>query len=120
MVVERLHHRRIQLRLRRCLAEGYRAEDDLPIERAGYHSPDPKGGKASSRNDEVVGRGSLEDCADIVGALPVEERSSLRIGVNDMELHYGSEEIGELLIYLSDESAGSSNKEISEIEDSDR
>lgn len=78
-----------------------------------------KGGNAS-RNDEVVGRGSLEHCADIVEAMPAEERSSLRIDVDDIELHDGSEEIEELLIYLRDESAGLSNKEVSEIEDPDR
>ena len=91
----------------------YALSEQATIRRAG------KGGSAS-RNDEVVGQGLLEDCANIVEAMPAEERSSLRIDVDDIELHYGSEEIEELLIYLRDESAGLSNKEISEIEDPDR
>ena len=78
------------------------------------------GVKASNGNDEVIGRGSLADCADILEATSAEERSSLQIDIDDMGLHYGPKEIEELLTYFRDESAGLSNHEISDIEELNR
>jgi hypothetical protein len=77
-------------------------------------------GNALSQTDEVVGHGSLARCADLLQKLSTEERSSLRIDVDDMKLRYGAEEIEELLIYLRDESGGLSDRQISKLTDPDR
>ena len=79
-----------------------------------------KSGKASNRTDDVVAQGSLADCADVLEALSAEERSALRVEIDDMALRYGPEEIEELLIYLREESVGLSNGDISELKDQDR
>lgn len=71
-------------------------------------------------NDEVVGQGSLADCAEMLEKLSADERSPLRVDVDDMELSYGSEEVEQLLQHLRDESAGLSDKEIAEIGDPDK
>jgi hypothetical protein len=78
------------------------------------------GGDGASRTDDVVARGSLADCADMLAAWPVEERSSIQVDVDDMDLRYGPEEIEELLGFLREESAGLSNQDISGIVDPDR
>ena len=79
-----------------------------------------EGDKTSKGADEVIGQGSLADCAEICENLSAAERSSLRIDMNDMDLSYGPEEIEQMLLYLRNEEAGLSNKEISEIDDLDR
>jgi hypothetical protein len=63
----------------------------------------------------VVGTGTLEECADIVADLPSDRQKSLSIEMNDLDLKFGSQEIDELLQFLREESAGLSNAEITEI-----
>lgn len=79
-----------------------------------------KDSEAESPTDDVVARGSLADCADILQARSPEERAKVEIEVDDMDLRYGPKEIEELLTFLRDESAGLSNQEISSIADPER
>ncbi|BCA60858.1 hypothetical protein HMP09_0092 [Sphingomonas sp. HMP9] len=65
-----------------------------------------------------LGRGTLEECADIVAGLPADERSSVTIRMDDLDLAFGAQEIGELLKFLHEEPAGLSNSEITDIKTS--
>ncbi|WP_260598593.1 hypothetical protein [Sphingomonas endolithica] len=87
-----------------------------PLSEPATLSRTAKGGSET----EIVARGSLSDCADIVADWSTEERALVRIDVDDMALRYGPEEVEELLAFLREESAGLSNQEISEIADPDR
>ncbi len=69
--------------------------------------------------EEVVARGSLADCADILQDWSAEDRASVLIDIDDMDLRYGPAEIEELLVFLRGESAGLSNRDIAEIKDPD-
>lgn len=75
-----------------------------------------EGGKSQS---DVVGQGTLEDCADIVADLAPDERKAISIQMDDLDLKFGPEEVGELLRFLRNESSGLSNTEIAEIKASD-
>jgi hypothetical protein len=79
-----------------------------------------KSGNAASQADEVVARGPLGECAEILDAWPTKERAAVQIDIDDMDLRYGPQEIQELLTFLREESAGLSNQEISAIADPER
>jgi hypothetical protein len=69
---------------------------------------------------EVVGRGTLAECAEIVQGYGSQQRSAARIEMDELDLRFGPREIEELLLFLRDESAGLTNQEISAIPDPDR
>jgi len=64
---------------------------------------------------EVIGRGTLEACAEIVAGLSSDEQKSVSIRMDDLDLAFGPDEVGELLGFLRGESDGLSNTEIAEI-----
>lgn len=68
---------------------------------------------------EVLGRGTLEECLDIVLGLSSDRRESVSIEMDDIELKFGPQEIGEILQFLREESAGLSNNEIGQIKSTD-
>ena len=68
---------------------------------------------------DVLGRGTLAECADLIAGFPAETRNSVRIQMDDLDLQFDSDEVGELLRFLRDESTGLSNKDISTIPDPD-
>ena len=78
------------------------------------------GADSAAGQTDVVARGSLSDCADILETWSEEERATVHIDIDDMALSYGSKEIDQLLEFLRSESAGLSNQEISAIADTDR
>jgi hypothetical protein len=61
---------------------------------------------------DVLGKGALNECVDVVRRLPDEKRASITIKMDDLDLTYGPAEIGELVEFLNDEDEGLSNKEI--------
>jgi hypothetical protein len=61
---------------------------------------------------DVLGKGALTECVDVVRGLSDEERSSITIKMDDLDLTYGPAEVGELVRFLNDEDEGLSNKEI--------
>lgn len=69
---------------------------------------------------EVLAQGTLEECADIVASLSSDRQRSVSIQMDELELKFGPQEIGELLRFLRDESAGLSNNEIADIKSPDR
>ena len=68
---------------------------------------------------EVVTRGSLADCADVLQGWSAKDRASVLIDIDDMDLRYGPAEVEELLVFLRGESPGLSNQDIAEIKDTD-
>ncbi|MEG8040350.1 hypothetical protein QP166_13690 [Sphingomonas sp. LR60] len=64
---------------------------------------------------DVLGKGTLAECADIVSNLSDEDRSSAAIKMDDFALMYGPADISELVQFLQDEDEGLSNKEIADI-----
>ena len=69
-------------------------------------------GKVTS---DVLGRGTLEDCTDIVAALSADRQRAISIQMDGLGLQFGPKEVGELLRFLHEEGAGLSNNEITEI-----
>lgn len=67
----------------------------------------------------AAARGTLAECADILEGSSAQERRSARIVMDNMELKFRADEIDDLLMYLREESAGLSNREISAIKDPD-
>ena len=80
-------------------------------EPATIYSLDPSGDATA----KVLGRGTLEDCTDIVAGLSADEQKALSIRMDGMDLQFGPEDVGELLRFLHEEPAGLSNNEIAEI-----
>jgi len=74
----------------------------------------------SDTDSNVVMRGSLADCADFLGSWSADERATVEVELDDMDLRYDPGAIDELLTFLREESAGLSNKDIAEIAESDR
>lgn len=72
----------------------------------------------SDATSEVLGRGTLEECANIVSGLPSDGRQSVFIKMDDLGLKFGPPEIAELLRFLREESPGLSNNEIVQIKSS--
>jgi hypothetical protein len=64
---------------------------------------------------DVLGRGTLEDCTEIVAGLSADKQNAVSIQMDGLGLKFGPEEIGELLRFLHEEGAGLSNNEIAEI-----
>ncbi len=64
---------------------------------------------------EVLGRGTLEDCADIVAGMSSDEQNAITIKMDGLDLNYGPEEVVELLRFLSEETKGLSNNDITNI-----
>jgi hypothetical protein len=64
---------------------------------------------------QAIGRGTLEECAGIVGDLPVDERQSITIQMDDMDLRFGPEDVEGLLRFLHNEEPGLTDKEIANI-----
>ena len=69
-----------------------------------YRAAAPTEGSVQSH--DVVARGSLADCADILEGISAEDRATMRVDVDDMSLSYGPDEINELLDFLRAEAAG--------------
>lgn len=67
---------------------------------------------------DVVGRGTLEACMDIVASLPSDRQKSVSIRMDALDLKFGPQEIGELQEFLREETAGLSNGDITEIKTS--
>ncbi|MBC3940136.1 hypothetical protein [Sphingomonas albertensis] len=67
---------------------------------------------------DVVGRGTLEACMDIVAGLPSDQQKSVSIRMDALDLKFGPQEIGELQEFLRKETAGLSNGDITEIKTS--
>jgi len=65
------------------------------------------------------GRGSLEECADLVAAMTPSRQKSASIRMDDIDLQFGPQEVAELLQHLRNEGPGLSNVEIAEIKSSD-
>ena len=55
---------------------------------------------ASSDTQEVVARGTLSECAELLEGWSTAERASSEIAVDQMNLRYGSEDVEELLEFL--------------------
>ncbi|MET0373708.1 MAG: hypothetical protein ABW128_05560 [Rhizorhabdus sp.] len=64
---------------------------------------------------DILGRGTLEDCADIVAGLPADRQKAITIRMDDLGLQFGPNEVGELLRFLREETAGLSNADIADI-----
>lgn len=75
---------------------------------------------SASPDQETLGQGTLAECADIVAGMPPDRRASVHIQMDSLDLRFGPGEVGELLQFLREESAGLSNKEIAEIKDADQ
>ena len=56
---------------------------------------------------DVVARGSLSDCAEILEDWSRTDRASVEIEIDDMSLRYGPDEIEELLTFLREEDKSS-------------
>ncbi len=67
---------------------------------------------------DVVGRGTLEACMDIVAGLSSDRQRSICIRMDALDLQFGPQEIGELQEFLREETAGLSNGDITEIKTS--
>ncbi|MEG3082087.1 hypothetical protein U1707_00395 [Sphingomonas sp. PB2P12] len=76
-------------------------------------------GDLDAKSTDVLGRGTLSECADLIAEFPAEKRNSVRIQMDDLDLQFDSDEVDELLQFLRDESSGLSNKDISTIPEPD-
>lgn len=73
---------------------------------------------AKALNDaksQVIGRGTLEECVDIAAGLSPDLQDTVFIEMDNLELKFGTQEIGELRHFLQEESPGLSNREIIQI-----
>ncbi|UZK67819.1 hypothetical protein [Sphingomonas sp. M1-B02] len=68
---------------------------------------------------DALGRGTLEECTEVVAGLSPEMQKSASIEMDGLDLKFGPREIGELLRFLREENAGLSNNEITEIKTAD-
>jgi hypothetical protein len=64
---------------------------------------------------DVLGRGTLEDCAEVVAGLSADQQNAISIQMDGLDLQFNPKEVGELLRFLHEEGAGLSNNEITEI-----
>ncbi len=62
-----------------------------------------------------TGRGTLEECVAIVAAQSAERQRTMSIRMDNLDLEFGPDEIGELLQYLGAEKPGLSDTQIMEI-----
>jgi hypothetical protein len=70
-----------------------------------YRTADQTEGSAR----DVVARGSLSDCAEILEGWSRADRASVEIEIDDMSLRYGPDEVEELLTFLRKEHKSSPN-----------
>jgi hypothetical protein len=68
---------------------------------------------------DVIGQGTLEECVDVIAAMPADEQASVFIQMDDLGLRFGPAEVAELLAFLRDESAGLSNNEVADVRQRD-
>ncbi|UYY58623.1 hypothetical protein [Sphingomonas sp. S2-65] len=68
----------------------------------------------------VVGKGTLAECADTVAGLAPDKQKTISIQMDALDLRFDPQEVGELLRFLDEESAGLSNNEIAEIKTSEQ
>lgn len=64
---------------------------------------------------QAIGRGTLEECACIVGDLPMDERQSVAIQMDDIDLRFDQKDVEGLLRFLHNEGSGLTDKEIANI-----
>ncbi len=64
---------------------------------------------------DILGKGTLAECADIVRGLSDDDRSSAAIKMDDLPLTFGPAEVNELMQFFRDEDEGLSNKDIADI-----
>ena len=62
-----------------------------------------------------IGRGTLEECVAIVAAQSADRQRSISIQMDNLDLEFGPDEIGELLQYLGSEKPGLSDTQIADI-----
>ncbi len=62
-----------------------------------------------------IGRGTLEECVAIVAAQSADRQRAMSIRMDNLDLEFGPDEIGELLQYLGAEKPGLSDTQIMEI-----
>ncbi len=74
---------------------------------------------ADDAMSDVLGRGSLEDCAYIVAGLPSDRQKVVSIRMDALDIKFEAQEIAELLQFLRAEGGGLSNNEITEIKSTD-
>ncbi|MES3084899.1 hypothetical protein [Sphingomonas faeni] len=67
----------------------------------------------------AIGQGTLEECAEIVAALPADRQRSIAIQMDNLDLKFDAHDISELLRFLHEETPGLSNTEITEIRSPD-
>jgi hypothetical protein len=72
-----------------------------------------------SKGNDILGQGTLAECADLIADFPVETRASARIQMDDLDLQFAPNEVNELLRFLQNEDPGLSNNDISAIPDPD-
>ena len=63
-------------------------------------------GAASNQNKDIVAQGTLSDCVEVLEGWSKEDRASVRIDIDGMNLRYGPDEVEELLEYLRQEGKG--------------
>lgn len=66
-------------------------------------------------DSEVLGKGTLAECANIVRGLADDDRSTATIRMDNLELTFGRADIDELVRFLEHEDEGLSNKDIADI-----
>lgn len=60
---------------------------------------------ADAAPSDIVARGTLSDCAEILEKWSVDDRAAVRIDMDDLGLRYGPDEIEELMQFLAAEHA---------------
>jgi len=80
-------------------------------EPATIHDAAPSGDTTSA----AVGRGTLEECVDIVANFPADRQRSILIQMDEIDLRFAPEEIRELLAFLRAETPGISDRDIAEV-----
>jgi len=74
---------------------------------------------SDSARTKPVGRGSLEECIDIIAALPTDRQDHVSIRMDELALDFGPKDIAELRRFLAAEAPGLSNTEITDIKTSE-
>jgi hypothetical protein len=64
----------------------------------------------SAGSGEIVSQGSLSDCAETLQGWSADDRATVRVAMDDMDLNYGSAEIEELLAFLRAEDADAADR----------
>ncbi len=76
-------------------------------------------GAHDDTESDVMARGTLEECVDIIAALEPDKRQAISIRMDELDLRFGPDEVAELIRFLHEESAGISNAEIAETKNPD-